>query len=335
MTQTPENVTPRDVTPPQARSKRPRPPAPGLAPNRALLLGGLALAAVLLFQSVRVVPAGYVGVAFNKLSGGLSTLQEGVHFVVPGLQQLNLYDARLQEVTLANGVQDGDEGAINARSQEGLNITADVTVQFRIDRSKAAILHKELGRDYQRTLIRPQVRSKVRDAIGQFGAAELISTQRKQVEASVTRALREEFSRNHLILDSVLLRELKIPESVAKAIEEKQTAEQQVSVQKNRLQQAQISAQQAVVEAEGKAKAAVATARGEAEALSLRGRALRENPQLIQLTVAEKLSPGIQTVMLPTDGNFLLNLQDLGVTPGKQGTSGQTGTSAGNGAAKP
>ena len=303
MTETPD-TRPKTV-------KLPRSPR-GLSANRAVLLGALALAALLVFESVRVVPAGYVGVGFNKFSGNLSTLQEGVHFVVPGVQQLNLYDARLQEVTLAHNVQDGDEGAINARSKEGLGITADVTVQFRIDRSKAAVLHKELGRDYLRTVIRPQVRSKVRDAIGQFNAAELISTQRQQVEASIIKSLSQEFTRNNLILDSVLLRELRIPESVAKAIEEKQTAEQQVAVQKNKLQQAQISAQQAVVDAEGKAKAAIATARGEAEALSLRGRALRENPQLIQLTVAEKLSPGIQTVMLPADGNFLLNLQDLG-----------------------
>lgn len=299
-----------DTTAPKV--KPPRAAGGGLTPKRGLLIGALALTALLIFESVRVVPAGYVGVGFNKLSGSLSTLQEGVHFVVPGVQQLNLYDARLQEVTLAHNVQDGDEGAINARSKEGLGITADVTVQFRIDRNKAAVLHKELGRDYLRTVIRPQVRSKVRDAIGQFNAAELISTQRQQVEASIIKSLSQEFTRNNLILDSVLLRELKIPDSVAKAIEEKQTAEQQVAVQKNKLQQAQISAQQAVVDAEGKAKAAVATARGEAEALSLRGKALRENPQLIQLTVAEKLAPGIQTVMVPADSNFLLNLQDLG-----------------------
>ena len=328
MTQRPDNTTPDNANPKRQRVPGVRPSGPGLTTNRALLLGGLALAAVLLFQSVRVVPAGFVGVGFNKLSGQLSTLQEGVHFVVPGIQQLNLYDARLQEVTLSNTARDGDEGAINARSKEGLGITAEVTVQYRIDRNQAAALHKQLGHDYQRTVIRPQVRSKVRDAIGQFGAAELISTERKQVEESVTKALREEFSRNNLMLDSVLLRELKIPDSVAKAIEEKQTAEQQVAVQKNRLQQAQISAQQAVVDAEGKAKAAVATARGEAEALSLRGKALRENPQLNQLTVAEKLSPGIQTVLLPADGNFLLNLQDLGRAANANGQNG-------NGAGQP
>lgn len=285
-----------------------KPPKRGVA----LTVGGLLLAALLVGQSVKVIPAGYVGVVFSALSGVKGgVLQEGIHFLVPFVDRVNLYDARLQEVTLAHTVSDGDEGAIRARSKEGLDITADVTVQFRIDRAKAAILHKELGRNYLQTVIRPQVRSKVRDSIGQFSAADIISTERRAVEASITGALRQVFERNNLVLDSVLLRELRIPDSIAKAIEQKQAAEQQVAVEKNRLQQANISAQRAVVEAEGAAKASVAKARGEAEALSLRGRALRENPQLIQLTVAEKLSPGIQTVMLPSDGNFLLDVANL------------------------
>ncbi|PTA69817.1 prohibitin family protein [Deinococcus arcticus] len=293
---------------------RPGTPLQVRPPSRrvALTIGGLLAAALLVGQSVKIIPAGYVGVVFSALSGVKSgVLQEGIHFLVPFVDRVNLYDARLQEVTLAHTVSDGDEGAIRARSKEGLDITADVTVQFRIDRNKAAILHKELGRNYLQTVIRPQVRSKVRDSIGQFSAADIISTERRAVEASITGALRQVFERNNLVLDSVLLRELRIPDSIAKAIEQKQAAEQQVAVERNRLQQANISAQRAVVEAEGAAKASVAKARGEAEALSLRGRALRENPQLIQLTVAEKLAPGIQTVMLPSDGNFLLDVANL------------------------
>ncbi|MBB5375417.1 regulator of protease activity HflC (stomatin/prohibitin superfamily) [Deinococcus metalli] len=287
------------------------------SPNRRVWLGVLAalLVAWVLSQGVRVIPAGFVGVVFSSFSGVKpDVLQEGIHFVVPFVDHVNLYDARLQEVTLAHDSPNANdaEGAIRARSKEGLDITADVTVQFRIDRAKAAILHKELGRNYVQTVIRPQVRSKVRDAIGQFSAADIISTQRQAVEASITTSLRDVFSRNNLVLDSVLLRELRIPDSIAKAIEQKQAAEQQVAVERNRLQQSSISAQRAVVEAQGAAKAAVEQAKGEAQALSLRGKALRENPQLIQLTVAEKLAPTIQTVMLPSGGNFLLDLKSLG-----------------------
>ncbi|PNY82573.1 prohibitin family protein [Deinococcus koreensis] len=280
----------------------------------AYIAGGVILLLWLLAQGVKVIPAGFVGVVFSAFSGVKpDVLQEGIHFVVPFVDRVNLYDARLQQVTLAHDTPGaGDaEGAIRARSKEGLDITADVTVQFRIDRSKAAILHKELGRNYLETVIRPQVRSKVRDAIGQFSAADIISTKRQQVEASITAALTQVFTRNNLTLDSVLLRELRIPDSIAKAIEQKQAAEQQVEVERNRLLQADISAKRAVVEAQGLAKAAVARAGGEAQALSLRGKALRENPQLIQLTVAEKLSPTIQTVMMPADGNFLIDLKSL------------------------
>ena len=287
-------------------------------------VGGLIVAGLLVGQAVRVIPAGYVGVVFSAVSGVKPTpLQEGIHVVVPFVDHVTQYDARLQEVTLGKGTQSGDEDAIRARSKEGLDITADVTVNFHLNRAQAAVLHKELGRNYLETVVRPQVRSKVRDAIGQFNAADLISTERQAVEASITKSLAEVFGRNSLLLDSVLLRELRIPESVAKAIEQKQTAEQQVAVERNRLQQAEISAKRAVVEAEGDAKASVAKARGEAEALSLRGRALRENPQLIQLTVAEKLSPGIRTVMLPSDGNFLLNLESLTPNTPAPAKSGQ------------
>ncbi|GGO21484.1 prohibitin family protein [Deinococcus humi] len=305
-------LRPDPVNNPTSNGPPASPPA-RFSPRLGLIIGGVVVAGLIAAQSITVIPAGFVGVVFSSFSGVKPIpLQEGLHFVLPFVDHVTTYDARLQEVTLAQNTAQGDEGSIRARSKEGLDITADVTVQFRIDRSKAAILHKELGRNYINTVLRPQVRSKVRDSIGQFGAADLISNQRTQLEASITTELNKSFSRNNLVLDAILLRELKIPESVAQAIEQKQTAEQQVAVERNRLQQAEISAQRDVVQAQGKAKAAIETAKGEAEALSLRGRALKENPQLIQLTVAERLAPGIQTVMLPSDGNFLLDMKSLG-----------------------
>lgn len=276
------------------------------------IVGGVGLLVLLAVSSVQIVPAGHVGVVFSALSGVKQAPRNaGLHLVLPVIETMNLYDVRLQEVTFAPDMPEEKEGSINARSKEGLNISSDVTIQFRVDRTKVADLHKKFGPNYIKTVIRPQVRSKVRASLGIYEAADLISTQRQEAEATIVKELTTVFSKSALVLDSVLLRDIRIPESVAKAIEQKQTAEQQVAVERNRLKQADIAAQRRVVEAEGEAKADVARARGEAEALALRGRALRENPQLIQLTVAEKLSPGIQTVMLPSDGNFLLDVKSL------------------------
>ncbi len=280
-----------------------------------LLLAGLAIAAV--SQSFVVVPAGHVGVVFNVFGGVQPTpLGEGFRIVIPGIQNVILYDARLKEVTLAKGpapagTSTPGEDAITARSKEGLDIGVDVTVQYRIKREEAPQLHRNLGPGYLETLIVPQIRSKVRDAVGLFNAAELISTQRTQLEAAVTKELREDLGTQHIELISVLLRRIDIPPSVAKVIEEKQTAEQQVQVEINRRQQAEIAAQRAVVQAKGERDAAILRAEGEAQAIRLRGEALRQSPQVIQLTVAEKLAPNIQTIMVPTTGNFLLDLRSL------------------------
>ncbi|ADR37309.1 SPFH domain, Band 7 family protein [Oceanithermus profundus DSM 14977] len=277
----------------------------------ALILTGLLLGVV--SRSFVVVPAGHVGVVFNVFSGVQpDALDEGLHFVLPLVQEVVLYDARLQEVTLSkSNARRVGFGPIQARSKEGLDIGVDVTVQYRIEKAKAPLLHKEVGPAYRETMIVPQIRSKVRDAVGLFNAAELISTRRGDLERSVTTALREALAQKHIILESVLLREIRIPDTVARVIEEKQTAEQQVQIEENRRRQAEIAAQRRVIEAQAERDAAILKAEGEAKALELRGEALKRYPQVIQLTVAEKLAPNIKTIMLPTDGNFLLDLRKL------------------------
>ena len=82
----------------------------------------------------------------------------------------------MQEVALSkSNAGQGGHGPIQARSKEGLDIGIDVTVQYRIEKAKAPLLYKEVGPAYRETMIIPQIRSKVRDAIGLFDAVELIA----------------------------------------------------------------------------------------------------------------------------------------------------------------
>ncbi len=279
-------------------------------------LGLLALGLFLLLasQAYVVVPAGHTGVVFNVLKGVQPRpLGEGFHLILPGIQQVILYDARVKEVTLS-APHEGERKAdtsIRARSKEGLEIGVDVTVQYRILKEEAPKLHQEVGPEYLQTLLIPQIRSKVRDAVGQFNAAELISTQRALLETTVVQNLEEALRPYYIELVSVLLREIRIPESVARVIEEKQTAEQQVQIEINRRKQAEIAAERKVIEAKGERDAAILRAEGEARAIRLRGEALKETPEIVQLTFAEKLAPGVQTIFVPSTGNFLLDLRGL------------------------
>ncbi|MEX2543265.1 MAG: prohibitin family protein [Trueperaceae bacterium] len=261
-----------------------------------------------LASSIVIVPAGHVGVVFNVVGGvQQDEVGEGLHLVVPVLQQVTLYDIRQQELTLARAR--GDQ--ITARSSEGLEIVVDVTVLYQIVGSETARLHQDIGTSYEEIRVRPEVRSQIRDGISEFDAANLISSERDDLQRLIEENLVEALVDDNVRVLSVLLREVSIPASITTAIEEKQAAEQQVAVEENRRLQSEIAAQRRVIEATGERDAAVAQAEGEAEALRLRGDALRENPEIIQLEVAQRLAPTLQTILLPSDSNFLLDLRSL------------------------
>ena len=223
-------------------------------------------------------------------------LGEGFHIVLPVLQQVTVYDVRQQELTLATTT--GDQ--INARSSEGLDIGVDVTVLYQVSSSEAARLHQDIGPSYVNIRLRPQVRTAVRDGIAEYDAANLISSQRMELQRNIETALSDSLSSDNLLILGVLLRDVRIPTLITDAIEEKQAAEQQVEVEENRRRQAEIAAQRRVIEAEGERDAAIA-----------RAEALRGNPDLIQLEFAQRLAPTVQTIMLPTDGNFLFDVRQL------------------------
>ena len=272
----------------------------------ALALVGLVAAG--LSRAFVIVPAGNTGVVFNVFGGVQDDeLGEGFHIVLPVLQQVTLYDIRQQELTLAE--ESGDQ--VTARSSEGLEINVDATILYQVDPRDAARLHQDIGPSYELVRVRPEVRSQIRDAIGQYAAADLISTQRTDLQLGVEASLKDALEEDNILVLAVLMRDIRIPTTITNAIEEKQAAEQQVEVEENRRRQSEISAQRRVIEAEGERDAAIARAEGEAEALRLRGESIRENPEIIDLEVAQRLAPGIQTIMIPSDNNFLLDLRSL------------------------
>jgi prohibitin 2 len=280
------------------------------APMRAAGIGGVIAGAALAFLSAAfvVIPAGFVGVLFNVFGGvQQDELGEGFHIVLPVVQQVTMYDVRQQEITLATTT--GDQ--INARSSEGLDIGVDVTVIYQVVGSEAARLHQDIGPSYVNIRLRPLIRTAVRDGIAEYNAADLISTQRTALQRGIEVDLSGSLASDNINILGVLLRDVRIPALITDAIEEKQAAEQQVEVEENRRRQAEIAAQRRVIEATGERDAAIARAEGEAEALRLRAEALRDNPDLIQLEFAQRLAPTVQTIMLPTDGNFLMDVRQL------------------------
>ena len=95
---------------------------------------------------------------------------------------------------------------------------------------------------------------------------------------------------------------MRLPANVQKALNAKIEANQMAQQRENEVAQAIAEADKAREEAKGVADAQLLRAQAEAEAIKIRGDALKSNPELVALTVAEQWD-GKLPEQLVTSGN--------------------------------
>jgi regulator of protease activity HflC (stomatin/prohibitin superfamily) len=139
-------------------------------------------------------------------------------------------------------------------SANGLNIQVDVTVRVNPDYNNIGDLHEKFGPQYIESLVRPEVRSSVREVIGQFSPEELYSTKRNEVQALIQENLQESLGGNFIELRATLIRNIELPDKVRTAIETKIEAEQKALKYDYILQQERKEAERKIIEAEAKAE---------------------------------------------------------------------------------
>jgi regulator of protease activity HflC (stomatin/prohibitin superfamily) len=147
------------------------------------------------------------------------------------------------------------EETMEVMSSNGLNIKLDVTVRINPRYHQIGNLHEKFGVDYNDALVRPEVRSSVRQVIGKFTPEELYSTRRDEVQTLIQNHLQKSLGDNFIDLKATLIRDIQLPEKVKNAIEEKLQAEQSSLKYEFILIQERKEAERRIIEAEAKAKA--------------------------------------------------------------------------------
>jgi regulator of protease activity HflC (stomatin/prohibitin superfamily) len=196
----------------------------------------------LLFSMLRVVPAGHVGVVdlFGMVSA--RSLNSGIHLVNPLARILNM-TIRTQEI----------KEAMNVPSKEGLNITLDISILFRLDSDKAVQVYKTIGLqgDYIETVLIPQFRAAARGVTVVYDAKALYTSEREILAQAIFDSLKNMTAERGIIIERVLLRGITLPVTVSGAIEQKLKAEQEAERMKFVLQKEQQEAERKRVEAGG------------------------------------------------------------------------------------
>src|SRR5438093_900611 len=111
-----------------------------------MLASGLVLAAVLflvaaVYSSFTIIQPGNVGVVFNRWSGALKTVGQGVAWRVPWVTQVQSYPVALRTYTMvqrgAEGAMQGDD-SIDLPTKEGQHIRQDISVTYNTTQAKVA-----------------------------------------------------------------------------------------------------------------------------------------------------------------------------------------------------
>jgi regulator of protease activity HflC (stomatin/prohibitin superfamily) len=222
--------------------------------SRGIIYGGLLLMLLGVATSCFVqIDAGHVGV--KKLFGKVqpSALESGLHFINP-LYEIEKLDVKTQNYTMSGihdeGAKSGDD-AIRVLTADGLEVTIDLTVLFRVNVLEAPRLIKEIGADYQEKIVRPIARTKIRDNAVYYDAIALYSTKRDEFQNRIFKGIEDEFKKRGLYLENLLVRNITLPASVKAVIEQKINAEQDAQKMQFVLQKEKLEADRKRVEAQG------------------------------------------------------------------------------------
>ena len=195
---------------------------------------------LVLSRSVRVVPAGHVGVIdlFGKVSP--QTLPSGIALVNP-LARVIPISIQTQE----------DKETMSVPSKEGLNVSLEISILYRLKPEKAAEIYRTVGRDYLEVVLIPQSRSVARDVTVASEAKALYTSEREVIAQKFHDYLQQHVEERGIVIESILLRTINLPPTVSQAIEQKLKAEQDAERMKFVLQKEQQEAERKRVEAAG------------------------------------------------------------------------------------
>ncbi len=207
----------------------------------------------LFFASIIIVDAGETGVysLFGKVKD--QELSSGFHLVIP-LAKVTKMSIRTEEYTMSITQGEGKKSAadaITSLTKEGLSVDLDMTVLFHLQEEKASDIYKDVGLSYDEKIIRPTIRTSIRDIIAQYEAKDIYSEKREEAAQRIQESLKDALESRGVIVEKVLLRNVALPANLANAIQEKLQAEQEAEKYDFILAREKKEKERKIIEAEG------------------------------------------------------------------------------------
>ena len=200
----------------------------------------IGIAVLVAFSSTSCVPTGHVGVVtlFGRVTG--QALTEGILVVNPASNVTEL-SIKTQEVKEHASVP----------SKEGLIMGLEASLLYHLDPGRAPDVFQQIGPNYAEVLLQPTFRSAMRAITAGNTAAALYSDARESIARLIQEDVARQVTPRGIIVENVLLRDLQLPDTLKRAIEAKQQAQQEAQRMEFVLQREKQEAERKRVEAGG------------------------------------------------------------------------------------
>ncbi len=197
-------------------------------------------AAVLSISGCAVIRPGEVGVKqkLGKLSDDIVT------------QGTVLYNPFTTKVVKTSIQTNNLELSLNLPSKEGLSINSQISILYRLDQAQVPGVIKTLGLNYP-SIIANVFRSASADVCSKFFAKDMHSGMRSDIEISIRDRMGETLTKQGIVIESVLMKSIQLPEGLSSSIERKLQAEQDAMRMEFVLQEQRLEVERIIIEAKG------------------------------------------------------------------------------------
>jgi regulator of protease activity HflC (stomatin/prohibitin superfamily) len=161
------------------------------------------------------VPPGHVGCIYDIFRGVIKNVwYPGMHFKIPIIHRVKLFNAQLIEYTISKDVvvKDnkeimGDE-VINAVTADNKFVAVEATVLIKLDTERLPEIWQNIGENFVSKVVRPVTRSRIRKVLTNHTLIKSLSTDRSEIEEEIKNELRESLTPHGLFVDNFYLSSL-------------------------------------------------------------------------------------------------------------------------------
>lgn len=255
------------------------------------------------------VDAGYRGVILTN-GAVTGTAEPGLGFKWPIISSV-------VDISVQTQAQLYENILAYSRDQQTAGLT--ISVNYRLPADQVETIYADFGgaSGVVSRLLDRQVLEETKNVFGRYNAATSIQ-ERERLAAEVQMAIQNAVV-GPIVVESVQIENIDFSNAYEDSIEQRMLAEVEVQRVMQNAEREKVNAEITVIQAQAEADAQLARATAEAEAIRIRGeaeaaaieargRALRDNPSLIDLVQAERWNGQLPTTMIPGDTVPFMNM---------------------------